>query len=868
TLGSVLSEIAIPDQNWRLGNYEILEEIGRGGMGVIYRARQRHSRRIVAVKRVLSYHADSQETLARFRREAQAAASLDHPNILPIYEVSESEDGLPFFSMKFAPGGSLQEVGPALKNDPRQCVALVAKVSRAVQYAHSKGILHRDLKPGNIVLDGRGEPLVSDFGLAKWLDTTSDLTRTLTIFGTPGYIAPEQASGSPEQLKPAADVYSLGAILFDLLAGRPPFLGSHALSVIRQAAENPAPKLRSLSKVADRDLETICARCLEREAGARYHSSNDLADDLERWLEGRPIIARPVALPVRIWRWSKRNPTLAATLASCAVLAGLAVGWQVRSRNLEREATQQAAAAHSIAVMPFLNLEDASDNTALPEAIASTLDHALNRVGPSRVVLAAQSASKEKLELKKVAADSSASLLLSGTYRTLENGKARVSLRLVDPDGNLVLRNVIESNGSSEAGDQALVSSVASIYSLFTPSRRSRAIEAQLDPAMRNEKAKEFVLAGRELMQRQSVADLDHALECFERAIEIEPSSALARAYFAITAGTRLHYAFESTLLEKATDQARRAGEMNPNLPEAHRALAGMAYHRGDLQRALDESYQSIELGGPEVPMLALIGDSLKTLGQPHRAIGWFEKMSDWGRRPAEDAWMIGDCWADLGDDERAEANYRRVSELNPELPQGWLGMCRLRLLQGDFAAARKILSEHSIQYRDHAYSKQMAAQVEFFARDFLEAKRKYSELAANDTGGGGTFYGAVSYESVVGFLRIHDGEEQRGRQILSAALTREREALHEAPHHPEALYRVAAIESSLGEVEAAVGHLREAVKHGWLDFRSLTIDPRFDRLREAALFQEILRGIETEVTRLRLAAVVEDQKHKSERPR
>src|SRR5205814_10615012 len=184
--------------------------------------------RIVAVKRVLSYHSDSRETLARFSREAQAAASLDHPNILSIYEVSESDDGLPFFSMKFAPGGTLQQVAPALRNDPRQCVALVAKVARAVQYAHSRGVLHRDLKPGTILLDGRGEPLVSDFGLAKWLDTTSDLTRTLTIFGTPGYIAPEQVNGSASKLGPASDVYSLGAILFDLLTGRPPFLGEHA----------------------------------------------------------------------------------------------------------------------------------------------------------------------------------------------------------------------------------------------------------------------------------------------------------------------------------------------------------------------------------------------------------------------------------------------------------------------------------------------------------------------------------------------------------------------------------------------------------------------------------------------------------------
>src|ERR1051326_676349 len=281
---SVLAEADVSDKQWRLGNYEILEEIGRGGMGVIYRARQRHSRRIVALKRVLSYHADSRDTLMRFRREAEAAASLDHPNILPIYEVSESEDGLPYFSMKFAPGGSLLDAASALRDEPRRAIALMAKVSRAVQYAHLHGILHRDLKPGNILLDARGEPLVSDFGLAKWLDTTSDLTRTLTIFGTPGYIAPEQAQGPARNLTPAADVYSLGAILFDLLTGRPPFLGEHALAVIQQAGEKPAPKLRTLAPLADRDLETICAKCLEREPQARYRSAGELAEDLDRWL--------------------------------------------------------------------------------------------------------------------------------------------------------------------------------------------------------------------------------------------------------------------------------------------------------------------------------------------------------------------------------------------------------------------------------------------------------------------------------------------------------------------------------------------------------------------------------------------------------
>src|SRR4029077_5254772 len=287
TLDDVLGELHVCDAGWRVGNYQILEEIGRGGMGVIYRSRQRHSRRIVALKRILPYHADSQQTLVRFRREAQAAANLDHPNILPIYEVSECEDGLPFFSMKFAGGGSLLDAAAALRHEPRRAVTLMSKVARAVQYAHGQGILHRDLKPGNILLDGRDEPLVSDFGLAKWLDTTSHLTTTLTIFGTPGYIAPEQLKASSGKLTPAADVYSLGAILFDFLTGGPPFLGEHALKVIQQAGEEPAPKLRTLAPTLDRDLETICAKSLEREPGARYRSAGALAEDLERWLEGR-----------------------------------------------------------------------------------------------------------------------------------------------------------------------------------------------------------------------------------------------------------------------------------------------------------------------------------------------------------------------------------------------------------------------------------------------------------------------------------------------------------------------------------------------------------------------------------------------------
>src|SRR5207302_9726714 len=250
-----------------------------------------------ALKRVLNYHSDSRETLTRFQREARAADSLDHPNILPIYDVGATDDGLPFFSMKFACGGSLLDSKQSFGDSPRRAVQLVATVARAVDYAHTQGILHRDLKPGNILLDARGEPMVSDFGLAKWLDTASELTRTLTVFGTPGYIAPEQAENAAADLTAATDIYSLGAILFELLTGRPPSLGEHAVAILRQAAEHEAPKLRPVVPKVSCDLETICARCVERDPNLRYQYAAALADDLDRVVEVRADQVRHTSRP-------------------------------------------------------------------------------------------------------------------------------------------------------------------------------------------------------------------------------------------------------------------------------------------------------------------------------------------------------------------------------------------------------------------------------------------------------------------------------------------------------------------------------------------------------------------------------------------
>jgi len=854
-LVSALAEINLPDQNWRLGNYEILEEIGRGGMGVIYRARQRHSRRIVAVKRVLSYHSDSRETLARFRREAQAAASLDHPNILPIYEVSESEDGLPFFSMKFAPGGNLQEVGRALRNDPRQCVALVAKVARAVQYAHAKGILHRDLKPGNILLDARGEPLVSDFGLAKWLDTTSELTRTLTIFGTPGYIAPEQASGPAAELKPAADVYSLGAILFDLLAGRPPFLGAHALSVIRQAAESPAPKLRTLSKIADRDLETICAHCLERDPKLRYPSAHDLAEDLERWLEGRSIIARRTLPPTRVWRWSKRNPILATIAALSLLASSVIITREVERRQLEHIVRTDQVAFRSVGILPLLDLDGIKADVESAQRLASALERDLTNLGPVKIVPISAvpqfGVAGVVSDVKGIGRKHSVRTLLTGTVRRVD-GKRRISLRMVDAaHGDTLSKWIVEADSSDTTPEKVAHGTARAIDVILRKERLTARTTPEEDPGFRNVVAREFIAAGKELADRRSGQDLDRAIQCFQKAVAAEPTSSVAHAHLALAYLVRATFLFDPALLNKAEAAAHEAIRLGPNRSESHRALAMVLEKKGDFEQAQEEIYRAIEIEGLQERLASHLGAIALMMGRPDRALLWSQIASQWQSRPAAYEHLMGDCFMELGLDEQAEAAYRRVADLQPEMPESWMGLCRLRLLQGDGDAARKLWLENRARYESFEFARQMGAQVEFFTRHFDEARSLYEELARTAPDGGAHFFGALSYKSALGALLMLADEKDQGRSMLQIRLALLREQSETAPRDSQILYEMAAIESSLDNSDAALKHLHAAVGSGWLDYRSASIDPRFDKVRYQTRFREAMEMMRQNVTSL-----------------
>src|SRR6266576_3053910 len=885
TLDDLLRDIHGHDADWFLGNYQILEEIGRGGMGVIYRARQRHSRRIVALKRILSYHADSQETLVRFRREAEAAARLDHPNILPIYEVGDNDDGLPSFSMKFAAGGSLHEAASALHREPRRIVALMAKVARAVQYAHARGILHRDLKPANILLDGRGEPLVSDFGLAKWLDATSELTQTLAIFGTPGYIALEQASGSAGKITPAADVYSLGAILFDLFTGRPPFLGEHALAVIQQAAEKPAPKLRSLAPKLDRDLETICAKCLEREPNARYRSAGDLAEDLERWLAGRHIIARPVSAPVLALRWSRRNP-ITAGLAALLLALGTAVGVMTWASELVHRPVMTG-----IAVLPFENLSETKESAFFADGIQDGILTKLAKVADLKIISRTSVMQyRGARNTQQIGRALNVSHVLEGSVRR-EAGKIHLNAQLIDTrtdthvwaeeyDRDLTDLFAIQSEIAQKVADQ-LETKVSTV--------EKAAIQ---EPPTRDLVAYDFYLRAKDLIDGISFSMRDkenffQSVQLLEQAVARDPSffdaycqlaGAHDRIYFIGFDHTEARLKLAETAIQSIRSRRPDSGEVHlaraqhlywgyrdyeraqQELVAARRTLpnesriplmAGYIDRRqGRWEKSLEEMKQALELDPRNFSFLHQISLTYGALRRYKEMAATLDRML--AMAPKDIPSRVRRAWVDLQWRANPKPLHAAIQTILAEDPNSvpliaadWL---ELALGERDSAAAERALAampagrcyDGSVPFPDSWCEGRVArlrGDEPAAHAAFTKARREFEQI-------------------------VHDqpdyAEALCALGVINAALGNKEEAIHEgqravelmpvsksAIEGPLLMQYLAVIHAWTGEKDRAIERLSETAKlPGYLSYGHLRLNLFFVTIRGDPRFEDIVASL------------------------
>ena len=408
-----------------LGDYELLEEVGRGGQGVVFRARQKSLNRTVALKVISLGQWASKAHLKRFRREAEAAASLDHPGIVPIYEVGE-RDGSCYFSMKFIEGGQIDEVGRRTSISLRKAAELIAKVARTVYYAHEHGILHRDIKPGNILLDQEGEPHLTDFGLARLVETESTVTRTMEVLGTPSYMAAEQAVGNNAAISSVTDVYGLGAVLYQLLTGQPPFAGGTTYETIKLLLDAEPRQPRLLNPKIDRDLSTICLKCLEKDPKRRYSSALALAEDLEHWLKHEPIQARRTGIVARSRKWVRRNPSIAVMAAMLLALA-VPLGMMIWNSEFPRQPVTTG-----IAVLPFGNLSGDKEHAYFADGVQDDILTKLAKIADLKVISRTSVMNyRGKQNIRQIGNELRVSHVLEGSVRRV-GARLHMNTQLID----------------------------------------------------------------------------------------------------------------------------------------------------------------------------------------------------------------------------------------------------------------------------------------------------------------------------------------------------------------------------------------------------------------------------------------------------
>src|SRR5207253_1904943 len=508
-----------------------------------------------------------------FRLEAEAAARLEHPSIVPIHEVGE-RDGSCYFRMKFIEGGQLDEV---VKREPmsiRQGAELIANVARTVHYAHEHGILHRDIKPGNILLDAKGEPHLTDFGLARLLETESSVTQTLDVLGTPSYMAPEQAVGNNAAVSSATDVYGLGAVLYQLLTGQPPFAGGTTYETIKLLLDTEPRQPRLLNPKIDRDLSTICLKCLEKDPKRRYSSALALAEDLERWIKHEPILARHTGIIGRSRKWVRRNPS-SALLSACLVALAAAAGWIVWKSELIRHPVTTG-----IAVLPLENLGDEKEHAAFADGVQDDILTKLASIGDLKVISRTSVMDyRGKRNLRQIGNDLRVSHVLEGSVRR-SGTHLRLNAQLIDTrtDTHVWAQQYDRDLNDLFAVQSEIAQKVAERLNAKVTSTERLAIEEK--PTTDLTAFELYSRASDVLAISSQMADTLQAIDLLNQAVARDPSFLKAYCLLALAHDQLYSHNFDHTPARLALAEAavREAFRIRPNAGEAHWARAVHLY--------------------------------------------------------------------------------------------------------------------------------------------------------------------------------------------------------------------------------------------------------------------------------------------------
>jgi TolB-like protein/Tfp pilus assembly protein PilF/predicted Ser/Thr protein kinase len=787
------------------GDYELLEEIGRGGQGVVYRAHQKSLNRTVALKVIGLGHWATDAHLKRFRREAEAAASLDHSGIVPIYEVGE-RDGSCYFSMKFVEGGQLDAVAKREPMPIRRAAQLIAKVARIVHYAHEHHILHRDIKPGNILLDGKGEPHLTDFGLARLVESESTVTRTMEVLGTPSYMAPEQAVGNNAAISSVTDVYGLGAVLYQLLTAHPPFAGGTTYETIKLLLDTEPRQPRLWNSKIDRDLSTICLKCLEKDPKRRYSSALALGEDLERWLKHEPILARHTGVFARGRKWVRRNPTSALLAASLVALAA-AAGWIIWKTEFIRQ-----PATTGIAVLPFENLSDEKEHAFFADGVQDDILIKLAKIADVKVISRTSVMQyRGKQDVRQIGDALSVSHVLEGTVRR-SGGKVHVNAQLVDAhtDAGIWAEEYDRDLNDVFAIETEVAQSIANRLRARVSTREKVAMQ---EWPTKDLVAYDLYVRATSLIDKaayesgkEQEKDYFQAIELLNQAIARDPAFFLAYCRLAEAHDELYFDRFDYTprRLELAKSAINSAFRLKPDSGEAHLALARHFYHG-----YLDYDHARNELA-----------IAVRTLPNNARIFEWSGYID---RRQSR--------WHD------AVRNFERAMELDPRNLKILTGAAVTYELMRNYGQARRTidrliaLEPNNIDHRarracidlDERADTRAAHSVvgtglplRFYERDAVAADRALAALSAQgeDTfdarGIGGTRFSRAYLEGLVARMK---GDAVTAQAAFTAARARQEEAVRARPDDGPVLCVLGLIDAGLGRKEDALREGRRALE-------------------------------------------------------
>jgi serine/threonine protein kinase/Flp pilus assembly protein TadD len=684
-----------------LGDYELLEEVGRGGQGVVFRARQKSLNRTVAVKVISLGQWASKTHLKRFRLEAEAAARLEHPGIVPIHEVSE-RDGSCYFSMKFVEGGQLDEVVKQTPMSIRQAVELITKVARTVYYAHEHGILHRDIKPGNILLDSKGEPHLTDFGLARLVETESTVTRTMEVLGTPGYMAPEQAVENSAAVSSVTDVYGLGAVLYQLLTGQPPFAGGTTYETIKLLLDTEPRQPRLLNPKIDHDLSTICLKCLEKDPKRRYSSALALAEDLERWLKHEPIQARRTGLVTRSRKWVRRNPTRAVLAASLVALAA-ASGWIVwNSEFISHPVT------NGVAVLPFENLSGDPDNAYFADGIQEEILTRLTSIADLKVIsrTSTQQYQSKPRNLRQIAKQLGVANILEGSVQKAAD-QVRVNVQLINAQTDSHLWADTYDRKSTDIFDveSEIAKRIAQSLQAKLTGREEQALAVK---PTNNPEAYDAYLRGLAFEARSlfgsnlSVPLVGKATGFYERAVQLDPNFAVAWARLS-RVDALLYFNRVDTASADRGDAAKRALEnaqkLEPNSPETLLTLGYYQYWVLLDYRAAKAAFDRVSKmlpGSSEVPYA--LGLITRREGHWDEGIGYLEQALALDPRNVQLLMVTATTYAMLRQFPAALSLFDRALDITPSDPDVMASKASIYQAQGNLQEAARFLSSVNAQ--------------------------------------------------------------------------------------------------------------------------------------------------------------------------